>query len=151
MNMFFSTNEKTNQAIVDDVESGGAKSLVAQALRLGDIKSESDPLLLGPAEMKAAFDELPEEDRQVLLRTKVCECDNKRPTCLLLRPISGSGGRYCSVAKLDVRARFSFFFLFSFFRNLPKGVYRTCVFVSKLLRCAACWRGRYSRRPSYRA
>ncbi|CAM9763301.1 unnamed protein product [Ectocarpus sp. 12 AP-2014] len=58
------------KAIVDDVESGGTKSLVAQALRLGDIKSESDPLVLGPAEMKAAFDELPEEDRQVLVRTK---------------------------------------------------------------------------------
>lgn len=63
------------------MESGGAKSLVAQALRLGDIKSESDPLLLGPAEMEAAFDELPEEDRQVLLRTKVCECDDERAAC----------------------------------------------------------------------
>lgn len=60
-----------NQAIVEDVQSGGSKSLIAQALRLGDIKSESDPLLLGPAEMKAAYDQLPEEDQQVLLRTKV--------------------------------------------------------------------------------
>lgn len=59
------------QAIVDDVESGGLKSLTAQALRLGDIQSESDPLILGPAEMKAAYDALPEEDQQVLLRTKV--------------------------------------------------------------------------------
>lgn len=57
--------------IVEDVQNGGTKSLIAQALRLGDIQSESDPLLLGPAEMKAAYDELPEEDKQVLLRTKV--------------------------------------------------------------------------------
>lgn len=54
------------------MESGGTKSLIAQALRLGDIKSESDPLLLGPAEMKAAYDQLTEEDQQVLIRTKVC-------------------------------------------------------------------------------
>ena len=59
------------QVIVDDVQSGGTKSLIAQALRLGDIKSESDPLLLGPEDMKAAFDNLPAEDQQVLMRTKV--------------------------------------------------------------------------------
>ncbi|CAN0440184.1 unnamed protein product [Laminaria digitata] len=59
------------KAIVDDVQSGGTKSLIAQALRLGDIKSESDPLLLGPEDMKAAFDNLPPEDQQVLMRTKV--------------------------------------------------------------------------------
>ncbi|CAN0287059.1 unnamed protein product, partial [Hapterophycus canaliculatus] len=57
------------KVIVEDVQNGGTKSLVAQALRLGDIQSESDPLLLGPAEMKAAYDKLPEEDKQVLLRT----------------------------------------------------------------------------------
>lgn len=65
---------RANQAIVDDVESGGTKSLIAQAMRLGDIKSESDPLLLGPAEMRAAYDELTEAEQQVLLRTKVCDC-----------------------------------------------------------------------------
>lgn len=56
---------------MDDVKSGGEKSLIAQAVRLGDIKSETDPLVLGPAEMKAAFDALPKEDQAVLLRTKV--------------------------------------------------------------------------------
>lgn len=65
MTLFVST-----QQIVDDVQIGGVKSLIAQALRLGDIKSETDPLLLGPEDMKAAFDKLPEEDRNVLLRTK---------------------------------------------------------------------------------
>lgn len=49
-------NPTQSKAIVDDVVSGGTKSLISQALRLGDIKSESDPLLLGAAEMKAAFD-----------------------------------------------------------------------------------------------
>lgn len=74
------------------MESGGAKSLVAQALRLGDIKNESDPLMLGPAEMKAAFDELPEEDRHVLVRTKVCECDDERASCWC-GPIPDGDGR----------------------------------------------------------
>lgn len=60
------------QAIVDDVQQGGTKSLIAQALRLGDIKSENDPLILGPEAMKAAFDKLPEEDQNVLIRTTVC-------------------------------------------------------------------------------
>lgn len=62
---------KIPQTIVEDVQNGGAKSLVAWALRLGDIKSEDDSLVLGPEQMKAAFDALPTEDQQVLLRTKV--------------------------------------------------------------------------------
>lgn len=69
--LFMAKMPNPTQAIVDDVESGGTKSLIAQALRLGDIKSESDPLLLGPVEMKAAYDQLAEKDQQVLLRTKV--------------------------------------------------------------------------------
>ncbi|CAN0178471.1 unnamed protein product, partial [Discosporangium mesarthrocarpum] len=56
------------KAIIDDVKAGGKDALVKQAVRLGDLQSETDALLLGPAEMKEAFDSLPEEDRQVLVR-----------------------------------------------------------------------------------
>ena len=80
-----SFNAEPTQAIVDDVESGGTKSLIAQALRLGDIKAETDPLLLGPAEMKAAYDKLTEEDQQVLLNTKVCSCCCGAPLPFLMR------------------------------------------------------------------
>lgn len=64
---------------MDDVRSGGIKSLIAQAVRLGDIKSEDEPVLFDRKAMKAAFDNLPEEDKEVLLRTKVscfvrCAC-----------------------------------------------------------------------------
>ncbi|CAM9990536.1 unnamed protein product [Ascophyllum nodosum] len=58
------------KVIVDDVKNGGIKSLIAQALRLGDIKTEDDPVVLDEKAMKEAFDNLPEEDKQVLLRTK---------------------------------------------------------------------------------
>lgn len=58
---------------MEDVKSGGKKSLIAQAMRLGDIKLETDALVLGPAEMKAAFEALPEEKQNILLRTKVHE------------------------------------------------------------------------------
>lgn len=66
--MIWNTKHKV---IVDDVKAGGEKSLIAHAVRLGDLKSETDTLILGPADMKAAYDALPEEDRQVLRRTKV--------------------------------------------------------------------------------
>ena len=62
---------------MDDVKSGGIKSLIAQALRLGDIKTEDDPVVLDEKAMKEAFDNLPEEDKQVLLRTKV-RCRRRR-------------------------------------------------------------------------
>lgn len=59
------------QAIVDDVVAGGTKSLIAQAVRLGDIKCETEALTIGPAEMKAAFEALPKADQEVLMRCKV--------------------------------------------------------------------------------
>ena len=55
-------------------------------MRLGDIKSESDPLLLGPKEMKAAFDNLSPEDQQVLMNTKVCVLTVGGPAEWLLAP-----------------------------------------------------------------
>ncbi|CAM9943027.1 unnamed protein product, partial [Choristocarpus tenellus] len=57
------------KGILDDVKAGGKDALIRQAVRLGDLKSEDDDLLLGTEEMKEAFDALPEEDREVLLRT----------------------------------------------------------------------------------
>ena len=89
------------------MESGGTKSLIAQALRLGDIKSESDPLLLGPAEMKAAYDQLTEEDQQVLIRTKVCaRCGLGCQRCCFV-PSSSSSSSLSSLVLVVVLLRLS--------------------------------------------
>ncbi|MCB9760201.1 MAG: histidinol dehydrogenase [Alphaproteobacteria bacterium] len=53
--------------IVEDVRQRGEAGLRAQGLRLGDIGPD-DPLLIGKAEMQAALEALPSDQRQALQR-----------------------------------------------------------------------------------
>ncbi|KAG5176527.1 histidinol dehydrogenase [Tribonema minus] len=56
--------------IVDDVRKTGEAGLRKHALRLGDIPDATSKYVLDKAEMKAAFDSLPEDEQALLLRTR---------------------------------------------------------------------------------
>jgi phosphoribosyl-ATP pyrophosphohydrolase/phosphoribosyl-AMP cyclohydrolase/histidinol dehydrogenase len=63
-------DEKTRgqaEAIVSEVRTGGAESLLAVAVRLGDIKA-GEPHILRPAALEAAFKSLPLSEQQLLER-----------------------------------------------------------------------------------
>jgi histidinol dehydrogenase len=56
--------------IVEDVKAHGEEGLLRQAVRLGDLPDASAKYLLGRAEMAAAFENLPQGEKELLLRTK---------------------------------------------------------------------------------
>ena len=56
------------EEILKDISERGEAALLEHSIRLGDVK-EGDRHILGPAEMKASYDSLPEKDRGVLDRT----------------------------------------------------------------------------------
>lgn len=57
------------RVIVDDVRVNGLPALRAHAVRLGDIASADQPLLVDREQLRAAFLALPENEQQVLQRT----------------------------------------------------------------------------------
>jgi histidinol dehydrogenase len=57
------------RVIVDDVRTKGEDGLRAHAVRLGDIKSADEPILIPREELEAAFRKLPENEQAVLQRT----------------------------------------------------------------------------------
>lgn len=57
------------RTIVDDVRTRGVDGLRAHALRLGDIKSSEQSLLIPREELEVAFHKLPKNEQEVLQRT----------------------------------------------------------------------------------
>mmetsp|Transcript_25373 Transcript_25373/g.40933 ORF Transcript_25373/g.40933 Transcript_25373/m.40933 type:complete len:431 (+) Transcript_25373:1392-2684(+) len=58
-----------SEEILNDVETGGVKGFLKHAIRLGDLKSETDKYVFSKEDMKKAFDSLSEVDQNVLTRT----------------------------------------------------------------------------------
>ncbi len=56
--------------IINDIKANGKAALLQQAVRLGDIKSVEEPILLGRAEMEKAWASLTQGQREMLQRTR---------------------------------------------------------------------------------
>ncbi|KAL4158819.1 hypothetical protein PRNP1_004593 [Phytophthora ramorum] len=60
---------KDATVIVSDVRDNGVEALQKHAVRLGDVPSDSAPLLISQSELQKAFETLPEDQQKVLQRT----------------------------------------------------------------------------------
>ena len=101
VNQFFNNYEMAQQtldqasAITNAVKSGGEDALIEYALKFKDLESKEQPYIVSRAEMKAAFDQLPKSEQELLNRTadRIFHFATKQRVCLTAMETDIIGGR----------------------------------------------------------